>query len=134
MAKLICAYYGKMIKSIPMVERKTGWRETFIGKEGVIYIVETHERRFIDFQPFIDHMHTGFGNISITDKFIAITTKNTHYVFQRLQKNIEEIFSEEVLKTVQKEKEDRIRKLLGSYKEDDDDTSNLSNNTNPPLN
>ena len=93
MPKLIDYYQNVIIKSVQQISNmdyeKWKWREQYIDFQGTISIWESTEKfkgqHFISFNDLMgNHMHTGYGEYTISNNIITMTTRNSIYTFKIL--------------------------------------------------
>ena len=93
MAKLIDYYQNVIIKSVQNIfdidYEKWKWREQYIDFQGTISIWESTEKfkgkHFISFNDLMgNHIHTGYGEYTIINNIITMTTRNSIYTFRIL--------------------------------------------------
>ena len=95
MPKLIGYYQNVIIKSVQKISdmdyEDWKWREQYVDFQGIISIWESTEKfkgkHFISFNDLMgNHMHTGYGEYTISNNIITMTTRNSIYTFKILYK------------------------------------------------
>ena len=95
MPKPIDYYQNVIIKSVQKISdmdyEEWKWREKYINYQGILSIWESTEKfkgqHYISFNDLIGNwMHTGYGEYTISDNIITMTTQNSIYKFEIIQK------------------------------------------------
>ncbi len=95
MPKPIDYYQNVIIKSVQKISdmdyEEWTWREKYINYQGILSIWESTEKfkgqHYISFNDLMGNwMHTGYGEYTISDNIITMTTRNSIYKFEIIQK------------------------------------------------
>ena len=95
MPKPIDYYQNVIIKSVQKISNmdyeEWKWREQYIDYQGIISIWEDTEKQtnnhYISFNDLMGNcMHTGYGEYTISNNIITMTTRNSIYTFKIIHK------------------------------------------------
>ena len=95
MPKPIDYYQNVIIKSVQKISNidyeEWKWREKYIDFQGIISIWEDTEKQtnnhYISFNDLMGNcMHTGYGEYTISNNIITMTTRNSIYKFKIIHK------------------------------------------------
>ena len=95
MPKPINYYQNVIIKSVQKISdmdyKEWKWREEYINFQGILSIWESTKKfkgqRYISVNDLMGNwMHTGYGEYTISDNIITMTTRNSIYTFKIIHK------------------------------------------------